>query len=136
MYDFCIFLNDYDIIIMVIIVKRNETKKVKVGNIYIGGGEKIAVQSMLNRPASDIEGSIKQAVELENAGCEIIRAAVPDMAAVKLIEKLKEYKQIMQKNLSQLFLQTKKQLTYIILSQNIPFLNCPKSKLLLLVVMK
>ena len=66
------------------------SRKVKIGNVIIGGGEKIAVQSMLNRPASDIVGSVKQAVELEKAGCEIIRAAVPDMAAVKLIEKLKE----------------------------------------------
>ncbi len=70
-------------------IKRN-SRRVKVGNIYIGGGEKITVQSMLNKPASDIEGSVKQALELQNAGCEIIRAAVPDMAAVKLIEKLKE----------------------------------------------
>ncbi len=69
---------------------RRSCKRVKVGNIYIGGNERITVQSMLNKPASDIEGSVKQAVELEKAGCEIIRAAVPDMAAVKLIEKLKE----------------------------------------------
>ena len=71
-------------------MNKRESRRVKVGNIYIGGGEKITVQSMLNTPASDIEGSVKQAVELEKAGCEIIRAAVPDMAAVKLIEKLKE----------------------------------------------
>ena len=73
-------------------MERRKTKKIKVGNIYIGGDAKITVQSMLNRPASDIEGSVRQAVELEKAGCEIIRAAVPDMQAVKLIEKLKEYK--------------------------------------------
>ncbi len=66
------------------------SKKVKIGDIYIGGGEKIAVQSMLNKPASDIEGSVAQALALQKAGCEIIRAAVPDMAAIKLIEKLKE----------------------------------------------
>ncbi len=71
-------------------MEKRRSRRVKVGNIYIGGGEKITVQSMLNTPASDIEGSVKQAVELERAGCEIIRAAVPDMAAVKLIEKLKE----------------------------------------------
>lgn len=71
-------------------MERRKTKKIKVGNIYIGGDAKITVQSMLNRPASDIEGSVRQAVELERAGCEIIRAAVPDMQAVKLIEKLKE----------------------------------------------
>ena len=66
-------------------MERRKTKKIKVGNIYIGGDAKITVQSMLNRPASDIEGSVRQAVELEKAGCEIIRAAVPDMQAVKLI---------------------------------------------------
>lgn len=71
-------------------MSRRISRKVKVGNIYIGGDSAITVQSMLNRPASDIEGSVKQAVELEKAGCEIIRAAVPDMAAAKLIEKLKE----------------------------------------------
>ncbi len=71
-------------------MNRRNSKRVKVGNIYIGGNEKITVQSMLNKPASDIDGSVKQAVQLEKAGCEIIRAAVPDMAAVKLIEKLKE----------------------------------------------
>lgn len=69
---------------------RRVTKKVKLGDIYIGGGSKITVQSMLNKPASDIEGSVLQAKELEKAGCEIIRAAVPDIGAVKLIEKLKE----------------------------------------------
>lgn len=71
-------------------MEKRKSRRVKVGNVYIGGGEKITVQSMLNTPASDINGSVKQAVELEKAGCEIIRAAVPDMAAVKLIEKLKE----------------------------------------------
>jgi (E)-4-hydroxy-3-methylbut-2-enyl-diphosphate synthase len=44
---------------------------------------------MLNVPASDIEGSVRQAAELEKAGCEIIRAAIPDMAAVKLIPAIK-----------------------------------------------
>ncbi len=71
-------------------MNTRNSRKVKVGNLFIGGGEKISVQSMLNKPASDIEASVKQAVELEKAGCEIIRAAVPDMAAVKLISALKE----------------------------------------------
>ncbi|MDY6016877.1 MAG: flavodoxin-dependent (E)-4-hydroxy-3-methylbut-2-enyl-diphosphate synthase [Oscillospiraceae bacterium] len=71
-------------------MERRKSRRVKVGGLFIGGGERITVQSMLNRPASDIEGSVRQAVELEKAGCDIIRAAVPDMAAVKLIEKLKE----------------------------------------------
>ncbi len=71
-------------------MKRRMSRKVKVGDIYIGGDAPVTVQSMLNRPASDIEGSVKQAVELEKAGCEIIRAAVPDMAAVELIAQLKK----------------------------------------------
>lgn len=64
-------------------------RPVKVRNILLDG-KKIYIQSMLNKRSDDIEGSIKQAILLENAGCEIVRAAVPDMAAVHLIEKLKE----------------------------------------------
>lgn len=64
--------------------------QVKAGNVLIGGGAEISVQSMLNVPSTDIEGSVKQAVELEKAGCKIIRAAIPNMEAVKLIPALKE----------------------------------------------
>lgn len=63
-------------------------KKVKVGNCEFGG-EKIYIQSMLNIPADDVENSVKQAVELEKAGCEIIRAAVPKIENAVLIEALK-----------------------------------------------
>lgn len=63
-------------------------KKVKVGNCEFGG-EKIFIQSMLNIPADDVENSVKQAVELEKAGCEIIRAAVPKIENAVLIEALK-----------------------------------------------
>lgn len=66
------------------------TKQVKVGNILIGGGAPIAIQSMLNISAHDIENSVKQAKALEQAGCEIIRIAIPDMKAVQLISALKE----------------------------------------------
>lgn len=61
---------------------------VKVGNCTLDG-EKIYIQSMLNVPANDIEGSVRQAVQLEKAGCEIIRAAIPDMDAVRLIPAIK-----------------------------------------------
>lgn len=71
-------------------MNRRFTKTVKVGNILIGGESKITVQSMLNIPASDIKGSVAQAKALESAGCEIIRAAVPNMDAVALISVLKE----------------------------------------------
>ena len=59
-------------------------------NVKIGGGAPVSIQSMLNIPAEDIAGSVAQAKELEAAGCEIIRAAVPDMNAVRLIAALKE----------------------------------------------
>lgn len=65
-------------------------KKVRIGRFLIGGGEPIRVQSMLNTPSGDSKAAVKQARELENAGCEIIRATVPDMTAVKTIASLKE----------------------------------------------
>lgn len=65
-------------------------KQVVAGNVKIGGGAKISVQSMLNIPAEDIEGSVKQAVELEKAGCDIIRAAIPNMDAIRLIPAIKQ----------------------------------------------
>jgi (E)-4-hydroxy-3-methylbut-2-enyl-diphosphate synthase len=64
--------------------------QVKAGNVLIGGGASVSVQSMLNVPSTDIEGSVAQAKRLEEAGCQIIRAAIPDMDAVRLIPALKE----------------------------------------------
>ncbi len=62
---------------------------VKVGNCVLNG-EHIYIQSMLNVPAEDIAGNVAQAVALEQAGCEIIRTAVPSLEAVKLIPAIKE----------------------------------------------
>lgn len=70
-------------------MERRKSRKVKIGNLYIGGGEHIAVQSMLNVPAHDVEGNVRQALALEKAGCEIIRVSVPDKEAVKTVEALK-----------------------------------------------
>lgn len=64
--------------------------QVTAGNVKIGGGAQVSIQSMLNVESTDIEGSVKQAVELEKAGCEIIRAAIPNMDAVRLIPALKQ----------------------------------------------
>ena len=66
------------------------TKKIKIGNISIGGGSPIAVQSMLSVPAHDIEGNVKQALALEKAGCEIVRVSVPDKETLKTVEALKK----------------------------------------------
>lgn len=70
--------------------ERRKTKQVKVGNLLIGGGAPVSVQSMLNVEAHDIAGNVRQAKALEQAGCQIIRAAVPDLAAVPTIAALKE----------------------------------------------
>ena len=66
------------------------SKQVMVGRVPLGGGAPVTVQSMLNVPSTDIPGSVAQAKRLEAAGCQILRAAIPDMAAVALIPALKE----------------------------------------------
>ena len=66
------------------------TKKVKIGNTYIGGGESIKIQSMCNTPTSDADKTIDQILSLEKAGCEIIRVAVPDEKSALSIEKIKQ----------------------------------------------
>ena len=66
------------------------SKTVWVGSVAVGGGHPISVQSMLNVPASDIDGNVRQAQELQAAGVEILRTAVPDMEAVRLVAALKE----------------------------------------------
>ena len=69
---------------------NDKTKKVFAGKVAIGGGAPISVQSMLCVPAHDIEGNIRQAKELENAGCDIIRISVPDKESVKTMSAIKE----------------------------------------------
>ena len=64
-------------------------KPVTVGNCILDG-KHIYIQSMLNIPAEDIDGNVRQAIALEQAGCEIIRTAVPNLEAVKLIPAIKE----------------------------------------------
>lgn len=68
-------------------MKRN-VKAVTVGNKVIGN-DKILIQSMLNKPSDDIAANVNQAVELEIAGCEIQRVAIPDKSAIKLISAIK-----------------------------------------------
>jgi len=64
-------------------------RPVKVGGLTLDG-KHIYIQSMLNVPSTDSEGSVEQAVRLEQAGCEIVRAAIPNMEAVALIPAIKE----------------------------------------------
>mgnify|MGYP002515608392 CR=1 FL=1 len=67
-----------------------KTREVKVGNLSIGGGHPIAVQSMLNRDPHDVSVCVAQALELQAAGCEIIRTTVPDLESVSVIDALKK----------------------------------------------
>jgi (E)-4-hydroxy-3-methylbut-2-enyl-diphosphate synthase len=69
---------------------NDKTVAVKLKDITICGGAPVTVQSMLSVPSTDIKGNIAQAKALKDAGCEIIRVAVPDMNAVKLIPAIKE----------------------------------------------
>lgn len=71
-------------------INRRETKKIKLGNTFIGGDAPVLVQSMLNIPASNIDGSVEQAKELAAAGCQVIRFAIPNEAALELIEPIKK----------------------------------------------
>ena len=70
-------------------MERRITRTVKAGNVEIGSGSKITVQSMLNALAHNIEENVAQAVELEKAGCEIVRLTVPDIEAVKTLYAVK-----------------------------------------------
>ena len=67
-----------------------KSRKIKIGNLDMGGGAPVRIQSMLNVCAGDIEGNVQQAVALEQAGCELIRTAVPNKEAVALIPALKK----------------------------------------------
>jgi (E)-4-hydroxy-3-methylbut-2-enyl-diphosphate synthase len=71
-------------------INRRETKKVKVGNVEIGGDAPILVQSMTNTFTKNIDATVKQILELEEAGCEIIRVAVADIEDAEAISKIKK----------------------------------------------
>ena len=71
-------------------MEKRKSKQVFVGGVAIGGGAPVTVQSMLNVPAADVEGNVRQALALKEAGCEILRAAIPDRDAVRLIPAVKQ----------------------------------------------
>ncbi len=69
---------------------RNETKKVRIKDVVIGGGSPVAIQSMTNTKTEDADATAAQILALEKAGCEIIRCAVPTMEAALALPKIKE----------------------------------------------
>lgn len=66
------------------------TRKITVGGVQIGGGAPVSIQSMLNRPNTDVEGCLEQITALKNAGCEIVRLSVLDMEAAESFGKIAE----------------------------------------------
>ena len=70
-------------------MERRKSRKIKLGNTTLGGDSPVLVQSMLNVPSTNIDGSVAQAKALAAAGCQVIRFAIPDEAALDLIEPIK-----------------------------------------------
>jgi len=66
-------------------ITRRATRRIQVGAVPVGGGAPIAVQSMTNTMTDDVESTVGQIQQLERAGCEIIRVAVPDMKAAQAL---------------------------------------------------
>ena len=66
------------------------TKKLMVGKVAVGGGAPVSIQSMCNTKTDDVAATVAQIHALEDAGCEIIRVAVPDEDAAKAVDKIKE----------------------------------------------
>lgn len=69
---------------------RDKTKVIHIGNKVIGGGNPIMIQSMTNTKTEDVESTVRQIKELEKAGCDIIRCAVPNMEAAKALSEIKK----------------------------------------------
>ena len=70
-------------------IQRNRTRQIKCGEIFIGGTKPISVQSMTNTDTRNVETTVNQIKELQTAGCEIVRVAVPDMEAAQAIGQIK-----------------------------------------------
>ncbi len=71
-------------------MKRDNTKTIRIGNVAIGGGNPIAIQSMTNTKTEDVKATVAQILALEKVGCEIIRCAVPTMEAAEALKEIKK----------------------------------------------
>ena len=69
---------------------RKDTRKIMVGNVQIGGQDKVVIQSMCNTKTKDVESTVNQILQLEKVGCQIIRVACLDIEDAKAIKKIKE----------------------------------------------
>ena len=68
------------------IIKRKKTRKIKVGNIWVGGDSPISVQSMTNTITSDVKSTVEQILLLEEAGADIVRVSCPDESSTKALK--------------------------------------------------
>ena len=75
---------------MTFVKTRQETRRIRVGSVFVGNGAPVAVQSMTNTYTQDVEATVGQVNALSRAGCEIVRVAVPDMDAALAIEAIKK----------------------------------------------
>ena len=71
-------------------IKRRLSKQIKIGDVAIGGGAPVVVQSMTNTDTRDIGATVRQVKELEEADCELVRVAVPDAEAARAITGIKK----------------------------------------------
>jgi len=71
-------------------IQRKQTKKIKVGDIFLGGDSPISVQSMTNTDTRDVKATVEQIKRLEEEGCRIIRVAVPDLRSAEAISEIKK----------------------------------------------
>ena len=69
---------------------RNETRRLQVGKVPIGGGSPVSIQSMTNSQTADVEGTLAQISRLAMAGCDIVRIAIPDQASAQVVDQIKE----------------------------------------------
>lgn len=69
---------------------REQTKKINIGGLTVGGGSPIRIQSMTNTKTEDVKSTVSQILALEKAGCEIIRCAVPTMEAALAFSEIKK----------------------------------------------
>src|SRR3989304_4086023 len=68
---------------------RRKTKEIRIGNVRVGGAAPISVQSMTCTETSDVKATVAQIRALEEAGCEIVRVAVPDEESAKAVAEIK-----------------------------------------------
>ena len=69
---------------------RQKTRKVRIGDVLIGGEHPVAIQSMTNTKTEDVKGTVEQILKLEAAGCEIVRCTVPTPAAAEALGEIKK----------------------------------------------